>query len=327
MAAASPRCIQQLAPTHDHPPPHKSSPTSCTTAPSLQSELNLDPCILTNPSRPLPISPNASPSYPIRPSSPASTVSSPQTWVSALLSTKFYGPCPHHANLRKNDLNLFCTNHAVKICQYCHQANHHRSSPTSPACTVLHVSRYMYHDVLLAKEAASQLDVSDVQSYLNNGNRVVYIDRRAQTKSKLAPHAKSCAVCSRTLQDPYRFCSLFCRLAHAKDPAAVASVPVPDALPLLQPAVRKVKKSVSESQSPSKRMERFVKRFDRSTSSAVTQSVSQTPSPSVKMECASTPPLQLVTMKKNRRKGQPYRSPLSTRTSILLFHSLNALCS
>lgn len=76
------------------------------------------------------------------------------------------------------------------------------------------------------------LDISDVQSYLNNGNRVVYIDRRAQAKSKLAPHAKACVVCSRTLQEPYRFCSVFCRLAFAKDPAAAESVPVPEATPL-----------------------------------------------------------------------------------------------
>lgn len=86
------------------------------------------------------------------------------------------------------------------------------------------------------------LDISDVQSYLNNGNRVVYIDRRAQAKSKLAPHAKACVVCSRTLQEPYRFCSVFCRLAFAKDPAAAESVPVPEATPLVNQVVgRKVK--------------------------------------------------------------------------------------
>lgn len=90
----------------------------------------------------------------------------------------------------------------------------------------------MYHDVLLAKEVNVILDIAHVQSYLNNGNRVVYIDRRAQARSKVAPNAKACAVCDRTLQEPYRFCSIFCRLAFDKHPAAVDSVPVPDGTPL-----------------------------------------------------------------------------------------------
>lgn len=175
-------------------------------------------------------------------------------WIRALLTTKFYGLCPEHPNLRKNDLNLFCTQHNVKICQYCHATSKVATSgcdgeSTSPlvdticqcrsTCTVLHVSRYMYHDVLLAREASVLLDLAHVQSYLNNGNRVVYIDRRAQPRSKLAPNAKSCAVCDRTLQDPYKFCSIFCRLAFDKHPAAVASLPLPDGTPLLCSNVRK----------------------------------------------------------------------------------------
>lgn len=181
-------------------------------------------------------------------------ISDKDCWIHALLTTKFYGLCPEHQNLRKNDLNLFCTQHNVKICQYCHATSKVATSgfdgeSTSPlldssyqchsTCTVLHVSRYMYHDVLLAREASLLLDLAHVQSYLNNGNRVVYIDRRAQPRSKLAPNAKSCAVCDRTLQDPYKFCSIFCRLAFDKHPAAVASLPLPDGTPLPCSNVRK----------------------------------------------------------------------------------------
>lgn len=187
------------------------------------------------------------------------------SWIRALLTTKFYGLCPKHPNLRKNDLNLFCTQHSVKICQYCcHPMNNTSSACNGDStsfnsdtdchskCTVLHVSRYMYHDVLLAREASLLLDLAHVQSYLNNGNRVVYIDRRAQPRSKLAPNAKACAVCDRTLQEPYKFCSIFCRLAFDKHPAAVASLPLPDGTPLPCSNLRKVNTAYSSDAASSK---------------------------------------------------------------------------
>lgn len=354
MAASSPRCIQQSLLSDTHHIPVKSfnpSPlssydsdlentsafllnkpsdeqSSSSKPRSTHHKLNdiqhlsiqltqpsTNPFILNHPSSPL-SSTNSSP----LPPQVDYTKSSHRPWISALLSTKFYGPCPKHSSLRKNDLNLFCTKHAVKICQYCHQANHSQKA-SAHRCTILHVSRYMYHDVLLAKEAAALLDVSEVQSYLNNGNRVVYIDRRAQPKSKLAPHAKACAVCSRTLQDPYRFCSVFCRLAHAKDPAAVSSLPVPDACPLLQQTARKTKPQVqSPSQSPSKRNERSVKRLDRNSARSPTMSP-VTPSRSSVKASTMAPPLQLVPMKKkSRRKGVPVRSLSSAPLCLLLCH-------
>lgn len=251
-------------------------------------------------------------------------------WVSVLLETKFYGPCRAHASLRKNDLNLFCTDHCKKICQYCHNEGH---SDRQESCSVLHVSRYMYHDVLLLKEAAIWLDIADVQSYLNNGNRVVYIDRRAQAKSKLAPHSKSCMVCSRTLQDPYRFCSVFCRLAHGNsdtDSSAVIRLPVPvqDPLVLVHSPVRRVAKRTADaglvcSQSPVRRRDRSSKRHARR---SPTGSVPRSPSTPVRPatvvpSCPLTPPLRIdAAIKKHRRKSQPQLSPLSSPPSIILFH-------
>jgi len=102
---------------------------------------------------------------------------------------------------------------------------------------------------------------------------------------------------------------------------------VPDASPLLQQAVRKAKKSQTYDLAPSslsKRMERFVKRFDRHCSSNGGSPVS-TPRLISKQTCPTTPPLELVGIKKNRRKGLPHQSPLSTPRSILLFHCLEPL--
>lgn len=180
----------------------------------------------------------------------------------------------------------------------------------------------MYHDVLLAKESASLFDVSEVQSYLNNGNRVVYIDRRAQPKSKLAPHAKACEVCSRTLQDPYRFCSVFCQLAHDKDPAAVATLPVPDAAPLVMQSPRKVKAPLQlEASGQTRKTDRLLKRCDRET-----ENRSSTSSPRSLNQRKVQDTTNLVAhihtvpmKKKHRRKGHPLRSPQSLPEGMALF--------
>jgi len=58
------------------------------------------------------------------------------------------------------------------------------------------------------------MDTSNVQSYTNNGNRVVYLDRRTQLKSKLAPNSPACHVCDRVVQEGYKYCSVWCRVAE-----------------------------------------------------------------------------------------------------------------
>lgn len=358
MAASSPRSIQQpflvSNSASSHPKSIHSSPNSAATCPqSSHSELedvslDLSRCPTSSSHPPAPVDsaalkklrsiaipltdelptlhPIVNPSSPVSVSNTAHvdhhvhTNSVHRLWISALLATRFYGPCSKHPNLRKNDLNLFCTTHAVKICQYCLQTSHCDSK--SP-CTILHVSRYMYHDVLLAKESAPLFDVSEVQSYLNNGNRVVYIDRRAQPKSKLAPHAKACEVCSRTLQDPYRFCSVFCRLAHEKDPAAVATLPVPDATPLVMQSPRKAKVTPQQAASGQiRKTDRLVKRCDGETESHTSTPSPRSPNQRKVQDTTNLvlPVRTVLTKKKHRRKSYPLRSPQSSPERMALFH-------
>lgn len=179
----------------------------------------------------------------------AAAADTPPHWLTHLLTTKFYGACPAHAGVRKNELNLFDTRTCEKICQHCaaassteasgqapsgrprtahsHSHSHHNHQSQSAALsappTLLHISRYMYHDVVLLREATAWMDTAHIQPYLNNGHRVLYLDRSAQPKSKLAPNAASCALCARTLQHPYKYCSLRCKLApDVRVPAAVS---------------------------------------------------------------------------------------------------------
>ena len=333
MATFSPRCVQQLHRPQSHDPipmkttsnHHQSqspSPYSPLTTPSsYDSEVDAKTTLIPNIS-------NEQTSQLVSPSlSPSSTIFScdepllsnqqDHHWVAKLLSTKFYGPCPNHINLRKNDQNLFCITHSEKICQYCHAASHSaKSNESFRSCSILHVSRYMYHDVLLAREASALLDVGQVQSYLNNGNRVIYIDRRAQPKSKLAPNAKSCAVCSRTLQDPYRFCSLFCRLQHANDPAADETVPVPDASPLVNQTVKKVKKIQDKDHIIpiiGRKIEKSTKRMNDKNITNTNKNKNSSPN-SIVMTSTHVLSSNDVngSTRKHRRKGKPMRSPLAS---------------
>lgn len=153
-----------------------------------------------------------------------------QPWVRSLLSTRFYGACDTHSTFRKNERNIFCKTHAIKICSYCQTNSHSHAN-----CTVLHVTRYMYHDVLLTSEVSAVLNIVSIQPYVNNGHRVVYIDRRAQALSNAPPNAKTCIVCDRTLQEPYKFCCIYCKLRHENHPAATRDLPVPNTRRLYNP--------------------------------------------------------------------------------------------
>ncbi|KAA8491966.1 hypothetical protein FVE85_8448 [Porphyridium purpureum] len=127
-------------------------------------------------------------------------------WVLSLLRTSFFDKCSKHHE-RRNELNLFCAETQEKLCQHCVHERSHRM-------TLIHINRYMYHDTAHVKELQEFVDIQGIQSYMNNGNRVLYLDRRAQLKSKLAAYATACVVCHRMLQDGFRFCSVWCRLVE-----------------------------------------------------------------------------------------------------------------
>ncbi|KAJ7543400.1 hypothetical protein O6H91_09G036400 [Diphasiastrum complanatum] len=124
-------------------------------------------------------------------------------WLKALLTEKFFIACLRHAALKKNERNIFCVDCSDSICQHClpaHQ-NHH----------LLQIRRYVYHDVIRLHDIQKLFDCAQVQAYIINSARVVFLNQRPQPRpSKVLGNA--CETCERSLQDSYRYCSVACKV-------------------------------------------------------------------------------------------------------------------
>uniref|UniRef100_A0A0E0JJK1 B box-type domain-containing protein n=1 Tax=Oryza punctata TaxID=4537 RepID=A0A0E0JJK1_ORYPU len=142
-------------------------------------------------------------------------------WLELLLSTQFFNTCTSHHNSPRNECNLFCIDcqaPEAAFCYYCRSCHHssHR---------VIQIRRSSYHDVVKVSELEDILDISNVQTYVINSARVVFLNERPQLRGcgilaiKSSPSSSSsynCETCSRVLLDAFRFCSLGCNLIGIK---------------------------------------------------------------------------------------------------------------
>ncbi|XVF69045.1 hypothetical protein PTKIN_Ptkin11bG0049800 [Pterospermum kingtungense] len=131
-------------------------------------------------------------------------------WLESLLSTAFFVICPRHRDTPRSECNMYCLdcmNDA--FCFYCRSSRHKDHF-------VIQIRRSSYHDVVRVGEVQKVLDISGVQTYVINSARVVFLNERPQPKTSSSGSSKGvsylCEVCSRSLLDPFRFCSLGCKL-------------------------------------------------------------------------------------------------------------------
>ncbi|KAL1331271.1 hypothetical protein AAHE18_12G172100 [Arachis hypogaea] len=127
-------------------------------------------------------------------------------WLQVLLTEKFYNACIVHEEAKKNEKNVYCLDCCITLCPHCLAP--HRSH------RLLQIRRYVYHDVIRLDDAAKLIDCTSVQSYTTNSAKVVFIKERAQTRNFRGNSGNSCSTCDRTLQDPYQFCSLSCKINY-----------------------------------------------------------------------------------------------------------------
>ncbi|KAL6201700.1 hypothetical protein ACLB2K_025412 [Fragaria x ananassa] len=133
-------------------------------------------------------------------------------WLQGLMGETFFGGCGVHENRRKSEKNVFCLHCCLSICPHC--LHSHRSHP------LLQVRRYVYHDVVRLGDLEKLIDCSYIQPYSNNGAKVIFLNQRPQSRPLSRTNcnkgfaANICYTCDRILQEPFRFCSLSCKVDH-----------------------------------------------------------------------------------------------------------------
>ncbi|KAL6004942.1 hypothetical protein ACLOJK_005500 [Asimina triloba] len=123
----------------------------------------------------------------------------------ALLGDKFFSPCVIHDTAKKNEKNIFCLDCCYSICAHC--LSLHRSH------RLIQIRRYVYHDVVRLDDMEKLIDCSLVQSYSTNNAKVIFLNQRPQSRP-FRGSGNVCSICDRSLQDPYIFCSLACKVSN-----------------------------------------------------------------------------------------------------------------
>ncbi|XP_021901857.1 uncharacterized protein LOC110817567 [Carica papaya] len=126
-------------------------------------------------------------------------------WLEILLGQKFFAPCEVHecAKKKKKEKNIFCLDCCISICPHClppHASHHH-----------LQIRRYVYHDVVRLGDAQKLIDCSFVQPYTTNNAKVVFLTERSMSRP-FRGSGNFCIKCNRSLQHPFLFCSLSCKV-------------------------------------------------------------------------------------------------------------------
>ncbi|KAI3683833.1 hypothetical protein L1987_84348 [Smallanthus sonchifolius] len=130
-------------------------------------------------------------------------------WLEKLLSTEFFPVCRTHGDATRSECNMYCLDcNAGAFCFYCKSSQHKEHQ-------VIQIRRSSYHDVVRVSEIEKVLNIDDVQTYVINSAKVLFLNERPQPRSgKGGPQI--CQVCGRSLLDMFMFCSLGCKLVGIK---------------------------------------------------------------------------------------------------------------
>jgi hypothetical protein len=242
-------------------------------------------------------------------------------WLAALLSEKFFVACSKHSTLKKNERNIFCVDCSDSICQHCH--------PTHRTHRLLQIRRYVYHDVIRLLDVQKLVDCSQVQTYIINSARVVFLNQRPQPRPSKGL-GNACETCERSLQETYRYCSVACKvdafINQGKD--FISLLPRCSSLPSSEifnccplESLKSGKLDLDEELSPTSVLSDPPTRTSSDSSGTdgvgcgtVTSTATTLPPPKKHRSSRPSPmvssPKTVILPSNNRRKGIPHRSPL-----------------
>ncbi|KAG8495953.1 hypothetical protein CXB51_007579 [Gossypium anomalum] len=126
-------------------------------------------------------------------------------WLGILLGEKFFDPCLLHESAKKNEKNIFCLTCCITICPHC--------LPLHRPHRRLQIRRYVYQDVIRLSDAQKFINCSLVQPYTTNSAKVVFLNERPMSRP-FRGSGNFCIKCDRSLQDPFLFCSISCKINH-----------------------------------------------------------------------------------------------------------------
>ncbi|ESW13927.1 hypothetical protein PHAVU_008G238300 [Phaseolus vulgaris] len=168
-------------------------------------------------------------------------------WLESFLRKTFFGNCTTHP-FRRNELNKYCINCNLSVCQYCVASGPHRHHK------ILKIYRHVYKDVVSLATMEKYIDSSQIQPYKCNKRLVISLNPLPHSGST-ANNEASCNTCKRKLTEPdlFRYCSISCKVRAVLSNPDESSPPfISIQTPRLPPSQEKPEETF-EPQNPQKR--------------------------------------------------------------------------